>query len=755
MVGRPGPTGLLLPGSGQGAVLSNVNLNQLIDHAGCPRRLPRRASILVGAVATSLVTSAGASSQQLRDISPDLLETVFPQADRFESRSGDPPVFQAWAVGEDGGEALVGYVFHTADVPPERRGYSGPIEALVGMDLEGRLTGVRVTDYWESISSSMGDFLRRRGFQEQFRGKHIGDPFSPRDDVDAVSRATISTRGLSLGVRDAARRVANAYLATSVDVDDPVRPLDELSWFELQQRGVLASVQVGSGNRTAEITLAFMESAVFAERLVGSEAVAMSERRWAAKGNVGHVFFYGLDGSDLSLFRPQGWSVVQDGDTLAVDPADFHPFGLAGGGLLASQVVVGGLVIVDPELDVDRAFRFVYDYPPQPPPYSVEYRTESARARALDAIEYVRRDPIRSEPRAPAAPAESTSETDPPIEAAVPPAAATSPVDSAVLVAPSASSATGVPTDEGPDESPLPTAASGEELRADPSLPSDQWVETESVLSETLATTQWGPFWITLLLLVLTLAAFLTKRETLRWVVLALTLGYLGFVDGGFLSVSHITSALSVGPQVFLTDLSLLAMVIFTLTTTLIWGRVFCGYLCPFGALQDFITRLVPRRAQRASQGAAHRRALMVKYGILALVVLATVAGIRFPLYAYVEPFGTVFFLSPSPVLWAIAVAVLLASAVVPRFYCRYVCPLGAALALGSAVAPRRIDRVEQCSHCKVCERHCPTAAITGADVTFMECVRCSDCEVKLIEKAGACRHEASTVRERLVRIRT
>ena len=726
----------------------------LFRRGGLPAHGRRRALSFIGAVATSLLATAGASSQQLRDISPDLLKAVLPEADRFDERSGNPPVFRAWAVGEDGGEAMVGYVFHTADVPPERRGYSGPIEALVGMDLEGRLTGVRVTEYWESISSSMGDFLRRRGVQEQFRGKHIGDPFSPRDDVDAVSRATISTRGLSLGVRDAARRVANAYLATSVDVADPVRPLDELSWFELQQRGVLAAVQVGSGNRTAEITLAFMENAVFAARLVGSEAVAMSERRWAAKGNVGHVFFYGLDGSDLGLFRPQGWSVVQDGDTLAIDPAEFHPFGLAGGGLLASQVVVGGLVIVDPALDVDRAFRFVYDYPPQPPPYSVEYRTESARARALDAIEYVRRDPTPSEADTPAAPAESTRDTNPPVEAAPPPGTATALVDSAVVVAPPVSSATGVGTDEGADESPLPTAASREDLRPAPGLPSDQWVETESVLSETLATTQWGPFWITLFLLVLTLAAFLTKREVLRWTVLTLTLGYLGFVDGGFLSVSHITSALSVGPQVFLTDLSLLAMVIFTVTTTLIWGRVFCGYLCPFGALQDFITRLVPRRVQRASQGTMHRRALTVKYGILALLVLATVVGIRFPLYAYVEPFGTVFFFSPSPVLWAIAVALLLASAVVPRFYCRYVCPLGAALALGSVVAPRRIDRVEQCSHCKVCEQHCPTAAIAGADVTFMECVRCSDCEVKLIERAGACRHEASVVRERLVQIR-
>ena len=103
---------------------------------------------------------------------------------------------------------MVGYVFVTSEVPPEPFGYSGPVQALVGMDLEGSLTGVRVMDYWESIQESMGDFLRRPGFQEHFSGKHIGDAFRVYGDVQGISRATISVRALSRGVRDSARRVA-------------------------------------------------------------------------------------------------------------------------------------------------------------------------------------------------------------------------------------------------------------------------------------------------------------------------------------------------------------------------------------------------------------------------------------------------------------------------------------------------------------------------------------------------------------------
>ena len=92
-----------------------------------------------------------------------------------------------------------------------------------------------------------------------------------------------------------------------------------------------------------------------------------------------------------------------------------------------------------------------------------------------------------------------------------------------------------------------------------------------------------------------------------------------------------------------------------------------------------------------------------------------------------------------------------MASAVVPRFYCRYVCPLGAALALTSVISLRRIERVEQCDYCKVCEQHCPTGAISGPDIDFKECVRCNDCEIKLIERAGVCGHELDEFVPRLI----
>ena len=81
-----------------------------------------------------------------------------PGADRFDDPAGDPPVIAGYVTAADGTETRIGYVFLTSDLPPEQYGYSGPIEALVGMRLDGTLTGMRVTDYRESYMRQMGDF---------------------------------------------------------------------------------------------------------------------------------------------------------------------------------------------------------------------------------------------------------------------------------------------------------------------------------------------------------------------------------------------------------------------------------------------------------------------------------------------------------------------------------------------------------------------------------------------------------------------
>jgi len=263
----------------------------------------------------------------------------------------------------------------------------------------------------------------------------------------------------------------------------------------------------------------------------------------------------------------------------------------------------------------------------------------------------------------------------------------------------------------------------------------------------------WAKVLPLLLIFGLVMTAFVRKDARLRWITLSITLFYLGFFNGGFLSVSHITNTINLGPSMILSDLPLLMIVVFTLVTTLIWGRVFCSSLCPFGALQDMITRIVPRRWQRTVPAFIHDKALTVKYALLALIVIMAVVQSDISIFQYFEPFGTLFFYSTSLVLWTILILILLASAVVKRFYCRYVCPLGAALGVLSLISLRRIKRVPQCSVCKVCEHACPTGAIRNHEIDFKECVRCDICESKLIDKAGVCRHSVASLASRGVQL--
>ena len=156
------------------------------------------ACVLAITVVANAFAPAPALGQEVLDGFPfpqSLVEEVLPGAISFEVRDGDPRVIVGYAAEVPDEEALVGYAFLTSDVPPEELGYNGPIEVLVGMDREGTLTGVRVTHYVESYIRTRGDFLRTPGYEAQFTGKSISDPFRAKRDVRVVSRATISVLG--------------------------------------------------------------------------------------------------------------------------------------------------------------------------------------------------------------------------------------------------------------------------------------------------------------------------------------------------------------------------------------------------------------------------------------------------------------------------------------------------------------------------------------------------------------------------------
>lgn len=706
----------------------------------------------------------GAEGQRIERIPISMIEEVMPGADRFADVTVASPVISAYEVLPDGSEGLLGYVFLTSDLPPEQYGYSGPIEALVGMSPDGTLTGVRVTDYSESYMRTMGDFLRTPGFQEQFSGKHIGDPFQLWNDIDGISRVSISVRALSRGVRDAARRVANAYAlidgpaTTSAQVVDPVG----MSWFELRQSGIVQRFEVTEpGEGSAGIGLAFIENDRLGSYFLGAQLYERAQRSAERRGGADNLMLYAIDGSRLRLFRQQGWAIEQDGDTIDIDSRNVISMGLPSGGIVSGEATMVGIMLVDSLLDSSRPFRFVYDLEDLGV-HTVEYLSLEARRSAAEAAAIVEAEAlaVAQSERVLALEAESAAVAGQRvIETSPPEVSGTTEEDSPEASDPEvaheeveewlpAEDELGPLEETGPADAPV--AVSDQEVTPELGF---SLTEEESLLERTLADTSWGRLVMMFFVIALASAAFFTKLTSLRWVSIAVTLVVLGWVDGGFLSVSHITSGIWAGVGVYLRDLPLLLIVTFTIVTTLVWGRVFCGFLCPFGALQDVIDRWVPKSWKRPLPPRVHRRAVWIKYLILSVIVVPAILGSQVSLYQYFEPFGTVFFLSPSPLLWLIAGGILAACVVIPRFYCRYACPLGAALGVLALLSLRRIPRVEHCALCSVCEQKCPTGAIRNETIDFHECVRCNVCEVQLIEQAGVCRHDIDEVRPRLIQL--
>jgi NosR/NirI family nitrous oxide reductase transcriptional regulator len=153
-----------------------------------------------------------AGAQPMSDAAfAEQLSFLFPEAASFTEKQGSPPHYKAFGPAPDGDEPkLLGLVFWTTELDPLERGYDGPIQMLVGMDTQGILTRIIVTDHREPYGYFSVELPE---FAEQFEGKDIRDRFRYGEDIDAISRATITVTSASRAVRNSARRAAQAHLA--------------------------------------------------------------------------------------------------------------------------------------------------------------------------------------------------------------------------------------------------------------------------------------------------------------------------------------------------------------------------------------------------------------------------------------------------------------------------------------------------------------------------------------------------------------
>jgi transcriptional regulator of nitric oxide reductase len=170
--------------------------------------LTRLAALALGVA----LLAVGASGQSSNDAELTAqLKKLFPNAASFSAKGGNPAHYKAFGPAAAGKEGeLLGLAYWTTELEPLERGFDGPIKMLVGLSTEGKITGVIVTDHREPYGYFSVDLPE---FPKQFEGKSVRDPFKVGQDVDAISRATISVTSASRAIRNSSRKIARAYLA--------------------------------------------------------------------------------------------------------------------------------------------------------------------------------------------------------------------------------------------------------------------------------------------------------------------------------------------------------------------------------------------------------------------------------------------------------------------------------------------------------------------------------------------------------------
>lgn len=178
-------------------------------------------------------------------------------------------------------------------------------------------------------------------------------------------------------------------------------------------------------------------------------------------------------------------------------------------------------------------------------------------------------------------------------------------------------------------------------------------------------------------------------------------------------------------------------------------GRFICGWLCPFGWVQDLLFKLPPKKKWRSLKGEAYLRKLRYVVLVLFVIVLPVFAhgpfGMATPWFCkYICPSGTLFGALPLLALndglrnvlgwlftWKafLLVSILALSVKLYRPFCRYLCPLGAFYGVMNPVSLLRMEvDAQKCTTCGVCQRACELDVPVFKTPNAPDCIRCGKC---------------------------
>ena len=608
------------------------------------------------------------------------------------------------------GGAEAGYVFETEPLNPIP-GFSGaPINMLVVLDLEGNFLDVRLIEHNEPIFvSGLGEAPFHKFF-EQYGGLSlsstivVGTPYGDSGGgsslvyLDGVTKATASVRIAHESIMGAALAVAREKMQ-GLAASPPAYPNpdyeENLTWADLVEQGIVTHKTVTN----AEVDAAFAGT-IWADD--------DTEARDDPDGLYLDLWIVDLGPKSIAraALSPDGYRELQNFLTISPDDEPILLIETARHGLVSADFVrnttpdwVGAeqdgfpIALRDADLFVDLA-KDVPDGTAMILRIDRRLGFDPARNWTLNVQAVRQHGMFRPEP------------------------------GSVTLQVPHA-------TDE------------RFFLRPDEYRPAPAWLEALRNRQTDLVIL--GAFLAGLIVLLLTRTDALADARafrTIRMAILGFVAVFVGWWGQGQLSIVTVLGSIRTmfegGSFAFLLydPFSLLIWAV-VIPGFVLWGRgLFCGWLCPFGALQEFahyLGRLL--RLPRIEPPARwDTRLKLIKYMLLAgLIAIVFLAPDHVDKAAEVEPFKTAIttYFAREWYYAAYAALWLLAGTMLFKGFCRYVCPLGAVMAIGGLIRGRDwIKRRQDCgSPCQLCRKNCNYGAIrkTG-EIQYSECFQCLDC---------------------------
>lgn len=656
----------------------------------------------------------------------DEIGTWFPHADHIGMAEGDPPARPVF-----GGGQLLGHVFETDDVL-RIPAYSGkPVNLRVGIDLEGRIVGAEVLHHEEPIMLVGIPEQALSEFSMQFAGLSLSDRvrIGARQrpgyvHVDGLTGATVTVMVIGETIMQAARRVFVTRGTATVVAEETAAPSARVredlfapaDWAELLDMGAVQRLHLTRG----EVDDAFVGTAA-----EGIET-APEDRR---DDDFIDLYYAYLDqptvGRNLLGDSQYDWLMGELADTehaIAIMADGLYSFkgsGYVRGGIFDRiQLQQDHQGISFRDLDHHRLVRLAAEGAPRLRELGVfvireQYDFDPARPWELELL--VRRQ--------------------------------IGPLDSEFL------SFTG--------EYRLPERFLELPAMLEPEVAAPTTADLEALMADEAAEALWVRVWrdrvfhivvlgigLAVLTFILIFQDLLTRRprllERVRIGFLIYTVVFIGWYALAQLSVVNVltfTRALftDFNWETFLVDPMMFILWSFVAVTLLLWGRgVYCGWLCPFGAIQELVNKVARRFKVRQFElpFAVHERLWALKYLILlGLFAISLQSLAQAEIAAEVEPFKTAITMQFQREWGFVLYAggLILISAFNHKFYCRYLCPLGAALAIPARI--RLFDwlkRRNECGKpCQVCAHECEIQAIhPDGRINPNECHYCLDCQV-------------------------